>query len=217
MPYKKPQYRDVHAIVGKGIPQGYHVHHEDGDTSHNEPSNFHVLSPSDHASLHLAARNANPVQKRGLHEWRGTERGRRILRANAVKMRERSPEHELACGYCRVTFRTRHPRKILCSPRCAYLDRVARQPERICSECAAAFRTIDAKTTTCSYRCGWHSVGVRRVYNLTVNAAHLYYANGVLVTNTEAVDHPYDCDRYAMMADSYRFSEPTHPVSLIQI
>src|SRR5450756_2627592 len=155
MPYKKPQYRDVHAIVGKGIPQGYHVHHEDGDTSHNEPSNFHVLSPSDHASLHLAARNANPVQKRGLHEWRGTERGRRILRANAVKMRERSPEHELACGYCRVTFRTRHPRKILCSPRCAYLDRVARQPERICSECAAAFRTIDAKTTTCSYRCGW--------------------------------------------------------------
>jgi len=56
-----------------------------------------------------------------------------------------------------------------------------------------------------------HSVGVRRVYNLTVNAAHLYYANGVLVTNTEAEDHPYDCDRYAMMADSYRFSEPTHP------
>lgn len=38
------------------------------------------------------------------------------------------------------------------------------------------------------------------VYNLTVEEAHLYYANGVVVTNTDGEDHPADAIRYGLMA-----------------
>jgi len=36
----------------------------------------------------------------------------------------------------------------------------------------------------------------KKVYNITVEQAHLFYANGLLVTNTDSEDHPYDMVRY---------------------
>ena len=50
-----------------------------------------------------------------------------------------------------------------------------------------------------------------RVYRLTIEEAHLYYANGVLVTNTDGEDHCYDRDRYYFMtrpAQSVRLEKP---------
>lgn len=38
------------------------------------------------------------------------------------------------------------------------------------------------------------------VYNLTVADAHLFYANGVLSSNTEGEDHASDECRYACMS-----------------
>ena len=37
------------------------------------------------------------------------------------------------------------------------------------------------------------------VYNLTVEQAHLFYANGALVSNTHAEDHIGDESRYRIM------------------
>lgn len=42
------------------------------------------------------------------------------------------------------------------------------------------------------------------VFNLTVEQAHLYYANGVLVTNTDSEDHPWDGWRYKLLASVRR-------------
>lgn len=42
--------------------------------------------------------------------------------------------------------------------------------------------------------------GEKIVYNLTVEGAHLYYANGVLVTNTTQEDHGPDAVRYLLMS-----------------
>lgn len=41
---------------------------------------------------------------------------------------------------------------------------------------------------------------IKPVYNLTVEEAHLYYANGILVTNTDGEDHAGDDARYACMS-----------------
>ena len=41
--------------------------------------------------------------------------------------------------------------------------------------------------------------GEKDVYNITVESAHLFYANGVLVTNTEMEDHCGDDVRYRIM------------------
>jgi phage terminase large subunit len=45
-----------------------------------------------------------------------------------------------------------------------------------------------------------HCEGSKVVYNLTVEEAHLYYANGVLVTNTTQEDHSADNARYVLMS-----------------
>lgn len=44
------------------------------------------------------------------------------------------------------------------------------------------------------------SFGKENVYRLTVDEAHLYYANGFLVTNTTQEDHAYDDCRYFLMS-----------------
>ena len=48
-----------------------------------------------------------------------------------------------------------------------------------------------------------HSVERTPVYNLTVDEAHLFYANGVLSSNTDGEDHAVDSCRYAMMSRPY--------------
>ena len=47
---------------------------------------------------------------------------------------------------------------------------------------------------------GSYEGGMQKVYNLTVEEAHLYYANGFLVTNTKSDDHCCDSIRYGLMS-----------------
>jgi len=49
------------------------------------------------------------------------------------------------------------------------------------------------------------------VYNLTVEEAHLYYANGVLVSNTDCDDHCADELRYGLMSRPAVQLEPPPP------
>lgn len=54
-----------------------------------------------------------------------------------------------------------------------------------------------------------------KVYKLTIEDAHLYYANGVLVTNTDSEDHAYDSIRYGMMSRRIK-SKSTTPLDPVQ-
>ena len=51
-----------------------------------------------------------------------------------------------------------------------------------------------------------HIDAKKAVYNITVEEAHLYYANGVLVGNSKQEDHEYDCTKVAFM------SRPISPI-----
>ena len=46
------------------------------------------------------------------------------------------------------------------------------------------------------------------VYNLTVDGAHLFYANGILSSNTDGEDHPCDGVRYGCMSRPRKLPEP---------
>jgi hypothetical protein len=50
------------------------------------------------------------------------------------------------------------------------------------------------------------------VYNITVDEAHLFYANGFLVSNTDQEDHVYDEVRYGIMA---RPISPQHAIKTL--
>ena len=57
----------------------------------------------------------------------------------------------------------------------------------------------------------------KQVYNLTVDEAHLYFANGVLVTNTDASDHALDALRYGLMVEGQRSRPSEEPSKGVRI
>jgi hypothetical protein len=54
--------------------------------------------------------------------------------------------------------------------------------------------------------------GKTPVYNLTVDDAHLFYANGVLSSNTDMEDHAPDSCRYACMSRPFVREAAKEPV-----
>ena len=46
------EHQMVAASAYGEIPQGYHVHHVDGDITHNDWSNLRVMTSAEHATLH---------------------------------------------------------------------------------------------------------------------------------------------------------------------
>lgn len=50
----------VHSLVAKAFlgerPDGYHIHHKDGDPSNNRLDNLEYLTPKEHAERHMALR-----------------------------------------------------------------------------------------------------------------------------------------------------------------
>jgi hypothetical protein len=46
-------YRRIYEQHFGPIPQGYHIHHIDGDRTNNNPSNLIALSPKEHYNVHF--------------------------------------------------------------------------------------------------------------------------------------------------------------------
>lgn len=61
------------------VPEGFHVHHCDHDTSHNEPSNLELLSNSSHLSYHAKKSGHGSttiaVASQAAREWHGSAAG----------------------------------------------------------------------------------------------------------------------------------------------
>jgi len=76
-------------------------------------------------------------------------------------------------------------------------------------------KSLNVRETKKSKRKPVHIVAVgycedkKKVYNLTVNSAHLFYANGILSSNTEAEDHAADSVRYGVMSRPYVSMAPS--------
>lgn len=87
-------HREIYSdIIGK-IPDGFHIHHIDGNTENNDPSNLKALSPEEHARV---TRHENPqAEERRLQYLRSTE-GRR-KNSLAQKNRKKTTHTCLLCG-----------------------------------------------------------------------------------------------------------------------
>lgn len=149
-------HRQVWLDAGREIPSGWHIHHVDHDNDNNDISNLECLPASEHLRRHHAERITGDLGEK-LSAWRRSDDGRATLRANARKMRERTPERSCSCGNCGKPFTTRHPTKAFCSAACGE-QAGYRQVEKDCPICGARFwakHNSNKATQTCSYRCGW--------------------------------------------------------------
>ena len=182
-------HRQVWLDAGNKIPSGWHIHHIDHDVDNNEIGNLVCLPPKEHQREHMEERlgpSGDLTIK--LTAWRASQSGKQTLKSNAKKMRERTPTIRRSCGNCGSAFETRHHQRLYCSDACSDIAG-GKQSYKTCPICHRDFWSRKSRTKevkTCLYSCGWRSEKEVPVYNLTVGEAHLFFANGILSSNTNS-------------------------------
>lgn len=159
-------HRDVWRHHNGPIPDGWHIHHIDGDTGNNDISNLQCLPPKEHSAEHpivgkrLVRHRENLDRIRPLTKaWHASEEGREKHREiGALAWASFDPEPK-PCKHCGGQFR---PRKLgsgdlFCSNACKSAWRRASGLDdevRQCKACGAAF-TVNrySKTACCSRSC----------------------------------------------------------------
>lgn len=97
-------HRAIWEIEKGEIPNGWHVHHIDGNPGNNSIFNLHAIGQSEHAVLHPRKKHTEAVKKRQSLEKIGW-------------WETRVPSAHV-CDFCRHVFMTTATRVRFCSPRC---------------------------------------------------------------------------------------------------
>lgn len=152
------------------VPADCHIHHVDGDSGNNDPSNLECLPAEVHRRHHAMEEWSGERLKRQREhldairdktkEWHASEDGREVHRRVGRIAYERFEPVAKPCAHCAASFL---PRKIgnadkFCSNACKSAFRRARGLDhecRQCSECGSQFRVNRySKTQNCSRACG---------------------------------------------------------------
>ena len=155
------------------VPEGYHIHHKDGNRANNSIENLEALPGREHEKLHSdmltdeqrqwRRDNMNQTARPAAIEWHRSEAGREWHKQHYEEMGDRMHErHTDTCLYCGKEFSALSNSKF-CSNACksAYRRKAGVDDvERECPICGKLFRINKyRKTKTCSRSCAnvlWH-------------------------------------------------------------
>ena len=170
-------HRFVWLCENGAIPEGYDIHHKDGDKSNNDISNLELLTKSKHRKTHYEEMSAEQKQKvldnmenkarPAAIEWHHSKEGKNWHREHAKRMIEKGQLNKkeiLICEQCGKEF-TAVKRKghHFCSGACHQKWIRAHTPTetRTCIICGNSFECkINSSAKTCSKHCSnimWHS------------------------------------------------------------
>jgi len=148
-------HRRVYEDNNGPIPEGWHVHHIDGDKENNEPDNLVALEPSEHIKEHHPESIAAAIE--AAKEWHSTEVGRKWHSEHAKVVYSKRVWAE-KCGACGESF-TRQciQRPKYCSNACRSAARRRSGVDSIskkCKHCSAVFESSKyQKRKYCSRGC----------------------------------------------------------------
>ena len=155
------------------IPEGYVIHHKDGDWTNSDISNLELMGRSEHLRMHVRENLKKPCYKekilKGLEKaqkaaakWHGSEEGRKWHSKHSKEgwAKEGNREHHSVCQVCggpAYTPKRTTPRKY-CSEECAKKAWDARFPTLVvtaeCKECGQAFeKQRYSKSRFCCKKC----------------------------------------------------------------
>ena len=151
------------------IPEGFDVHHKDGNKLNNLLENLECLSKSDHVRLH-ANENREKMRKcmsensEKVHAWLKTPKGKKFLSDKKKREWEKMPFKTFTCEHCKKEFQTKHNRHVkFCGDNCVMAARNASgvdNIERLCVICSKPFMINRyQKTVTCSKPCRAKHIG----------------------------------------------------------
>lgn len=161
-------HREVYKDHHGPIPDGWHVHHVDGDHSNNDPDNLEALPGKEHLELHgmewseerLEAQRKHLAEIRKLaSEWHASPEGREWHKRHGKKTWEGRDPIVSTCKQCGSEFETYFSdRAKYCSNACKSAARRAAghdDEERVCEFCDRVFVINKySSARTCSRSCG---------------------------------------------------------------
>lgn len=126
-------HRRVWSESNGPIPEGFVVHHKDGDWTNNHIDNLELKFEPDHAREHVVERWADPEQakrfKRGLEkareaapEWHASPEGIKWHTDHGKKTWEKRQRLDRRCVRCASGFKSYWPRAKFCSKKCRNAD-----------------------------------------------------------------------------------------------
>lgn len=154
-------HRDVWEFHNGVIPDGYHIHHKDGDPENNDISNLECLSQSDHHKKHWKEDYESMSAHAKTNILTAAHRTRSVDEREAMSKRSKEfwaekPQGNAICKWCEQEFKSKMSKLAkFCSRRCTKMWhwRNARD-ERDCVVCDKKFiAQRSTKTRTCSVWC----------------------------------------------------------------
>lgn len=117
--YFQHKGKRLHRVVWEyhngDIPNGYHVHHIDGDRTNNAIENLSLLQGSTHLKNHGASEERRENGRRAIRlaievapEWHRSAAGKKWHSEHSKKIWENRQEMEYTCTMCGRTYTTRH-------------------------------------------------------------------------------------------------------------
>lgn len=162
-------HRYVWKYYNGDIPEGYEVHHIDGDKANNDISNLQLLTVAEHRKLHANnltdeqrewyRNNMNEKVRPAAIEWHKSAEGSEWHKKQIAWQREAGVfKQELICSNCGKSFiGEKKGDNAFCSNACksAYRRKMGYDNiKKICPICGKEFETNKySKTITCSKSC----------------------------------------------------------------
>lgn len=162
----KTLHREIWKDMHGNIPDGYHVHHKDGDPANNALENLECVSPKEHAARHAEEfaeqrRKQMDYARVFASAWHGSPEGRKFhskLGRESWANREPIPRVCVQCGGDYASWGKRDSDRF-CSRSCiSRFNEASRRyyEDRNCVACGATFNVKKSKPqATCSRACGW--------------------------------------------------------------
>jgi endogenous inhibitor of DNA gyrase (YacG/DUF329 family) len=139
------------------IPEGFDVHHRDGDTANNDISNLELIDKKEHAKFH--ARNRSEEFQNKLTKLRVEGRAKNRIKVTIVcKECGKSGERHLRADNTNPEF---------CSVKCQlaawrHAHGIGLLTDKVCPECKKPFQTKHSNKVFCSRFCKEVSYGFRK-------------------------------------------------------
>lgn len=160
-------HRDVWEHHNGPIPDGFDVHHKDGDTGNNDIANLELLTRAEHVAQHPWGAQREADQRALLERIRPLTKAWHASPEGIAKHREAGSMAYAAfkpkkkrCEQCRKWFEARKIGNVdrFCSAACKAAERRdsgADNETRLCVVCGASFTANKYKAQkTCSRSCG---------------------------------------------------------------
>jgi hypothetical protein len=134
------------------IPEGFDVHHKDGNKLNNAIENLECISHSEHLSKHMKG-------KKIPNSWYKTPAGKKYRSEKSIETWKNREVHTLKCLQCGKDFQAiQIDRAKYCDNKCEQRARRSRGDDNVERTCAICSKTFSInryqKTLTCGSTCG---------------------------------------------------------------